>query len=1293
MSEGGKPKRFDILARFYDEKAWVFMHDPLAKAYFIHTPGKHHVREARQAFSNIWVEVNVNELLKKDDEDEQFKKDIRPIIKADILGSMLDRRWSGVFHSRVIEPFRQVRADDFRLVINIFDPDKKKHLSRPYNDQSFEEIHNEVVESLNNLLNIEEFLKAKTNICVEDSHQVTDVIRKIIRYHLLYFYAEPIWIAKGGEPLPADTRVPNHTIFDHLSAVASVYNLITRVGGSDGQGGGYLVRIDLGGIQQFISFSRKVRDLWASSYILSMMVWAAIKPLIFVFGPDIVLVPTMRLNPVYHHQLHIWIRDIYGDEFLKNRVNSLDERVWTDVFLTLYKGELTHVYESSEAPPYALIPAIITLALPPPSVLREGLELLLEISGCEDISCDDDSGGEPRGAGILSRSMVKVIREKLDELKESKGSAGPEFVENLISSLVEVVWKDVYEDVMNLCTGGSKNDGIVGLLKSYLAKLIMPNNPQVDVDLSSFRKEELTLIHDYIRSVKDAPPVIIRVGAAKLDKNLRKIVDMATNKGGDSRAHAVAQSILELMNDSISMRLENNHLVRDTPFAYKDLSNITEEIFSRRRKGDNIGLGVVVKRVDANNNKIEVEPNRGRGYDYCTMCSILPAIIHYHREVKHDSPYISRGEKLCPVCLFKRLIGVDAESLKKFVRIVFSLKGENPPRLEVLSTIDVANRYLGEEISKILKEYQQLTNTGSTSDIDVLLSKFTKCSNRDWICENVQQASGRPVSFEEIDMPLGIVTRGEEEFDEEMYKKVKNAWETLFRERLGIDFPNGITIYYGIFITDADRIGKIVSGELFRARPFKKRDPELYGYEDEVRFYIDYIRKSLNIGDAGARRFFNTLLCSVENVLLSLRPWDKENRNLGITYAKDCVIRRLIARGAIPKEKQEDESYMREIEKLVYSILIFFYRPVIRRDVNNGFKIGFIYRPRVVPSPSYLVSISRSLMTSLLRDVYNVEKSKGIVIYAGGDDLLALLPLVKLDFKKIENDDNHNNSKEKMMVCMKENFLETMENVRSFYSLGDEEGFAIVKSSRDNGVGVEYPVPMLYGLGRSQVLLMAHYREPMSKAIQLAHELLDKVAKDESRWRLECSEGAIYERDGLVITSYSGGVIRAPTSPVLPCMLISGCSYEPIHKYLRSLYNYIYGDKIISKEVAEEGECKRNLLSHSFLRDYLQDMDLMGLSGKLNPEIPRKTIVRIIGRNLRIRGMEEANGALNLAQEIYREIFNILRCIYHSDRLLEELMLEQMMITGEYVEYEFTASEMAVSMLLKMSVATRGVGQ
>ena len=332
-------------------------------------------------------------------------------------------------------------------------------------------------------------------------------------------------------------------------------------------------------------------------------------------------------------------------------------------------------------------------------------------------------------------------------------------------------------------------------------------------------------------------------------------------------------------------------------------------------------------------------------------------------------------------------------------------------------------------------------------------------------------------------------------------------------------------------------------------------------------------------------------------------------------------------------------------------------------------------------------------MISLLRDVHNVEKAKGIVIYAGGDDLLALLPLVKLDFKEIKNDDNRNNSERKMMVCMKENFLETMENVRSFYSLGDEEGFAIVKSSGGGGAEVEYPVPMLYGLGRSQVLLMAHYREPMSKAIQLAHELLDKVAKDESRWRLECSEGAIYERDGLVITSYSGGVIRAPTSPVLPCMLISGCSYEPIHKYLRSLYNYIYGDKIISKEVAEEGECKRNLLSHSFLRDYLQDMDLMGLSGKLNPEIPRKTIVRIIGRNLRIRGMEEADGALNLAQEIYREIFDILRCIYHSDRLLEELMLGQMMITGEYVEYEFTASEMAVSMLLKMSVATRGVGQ
>jgi len=724
----------------------------------------------------------------------------------------------------------------------------------------------------------------------------------------------------------------------------------------------------------------------------------------------------------------------------------------------------------------------------------------------------------------------------------------------------------------------------------------------------------------------------------------------------------VAQSILELMNDEIRVRLEEKHVLRETPYGYEELTELTESIFGRRRMGEHIGLGIVIKDVAENDGRVVVEPNRGRGYDYCTMCSILPAIIHYHREVKHETPYLSRGEKLCPVCLFKRLVGVDGESLNKFVNIVFSTKGVAKPYLEVLSTVDVANRYLGEKIAEKLDS----KSTPIKKDCKGLKGLLKKCKNRDWIC---RRDSGLIASFEDEYMPLGLITAEMSGKIAKEYRRLRCEWDKLFR-CLGMDLPGGLYIYFGIFISDADRMGNIVSGELYRARVYKPRDPELYGYEDEISFYIDYIKNSLNIGDKNTHKLFISVLDAVKEVLLDLMPWEERDAKIGIRMASNEVLKKLVAQGVIGQKELNDHNYRNQLERLVYSILLFFYRPVlISRDGQT--RIGFIYRPRVVPSPSYLVSISRSLMFSLLRDLQVVRRYKGIVIYAGGDDLLALLPLARLIF----NDHGK-------LECVGENFLGAMMSIRKFYSNGDEDGFATIYVSSDG----KYLIPMLYGLGRSQTLLMSHYREPMARAIQLAHELLDRVAKDGSRWRLENREGALYIRDGLVITSYSGGTPQSETVPVLPCMLVRDGGYEPIHKYLAMLYKYVYGGA-----TSIEGGCAANILSRSFLRDYVREMVLIGVARELDGEFRENVIIYLLGRNIIKR---DGNGqqVSMLAETIHKEILDTLSKIYHSDPTLEDLIQEWVMVTGETVEYEVTAGDMAIAMMLRMGVITRGVG-
>jgi CRISPR-associated protein Cmr2 len=63
--------------------------------------------------------------------------------------------------------------------------------------------------------------------------------------------------------LPAETRLPDHTIWHHLDITAGIKAAL-----SGGQGVAFL-SFFLGPVQPFIAAARSIRDLWSGSYFLS----------------------------------------------------------------------------------------------------------------------------------------------------------------------------------------------------------------------------------------------------------------------------------------------------------------------------------------------------------------------------------------------------------------------------------------------------------------------------------------------------------------------------------------------------------------------------------------------------------------------------------------------------------------------------------------------------------------------------------------------------------------------------------------------------------------------------------------------------------------------------------------------------------------------------------------------------------------------------------------------------------------------------------------------------------------
>ncbi|MGC8761307.1 MAG: type III-B CRISPR-associated protein Cas10/Cmr2, partial [Bryobacteraceae bacterium] len=104
--------------------------------------------------------------------------------------------------------------------------------------------------------------------------------------------------------LPADTRVPDHTIWDHLDLVSAFAGAFA----ADPNHAAALLAVSIGPVQSFIAAARKTEDLWAGSHLLSRLAWETMKPLCEALGPDAILFPRLRGIPL----VDLWLKNECG---------------------------------------------------------------------------------------------------------------------------------------------------------------------------------------------------------------------------------------------------------------------------------------------------------------------------------------------------------------------------------------------------------------------------------------------------------------------------------------------------------------------------------------------------------------------------------------------------------------------------------------------------------------------------------------------------------------------------------------------------------------------------------------------------------------------------------------------------------------------------------------------------------------------------------------------------------------------------------------------------------------------
>ncbi len=255
---------------YWDHKFWSYMHDPFDKAFDI----KGHVKRAKELCEIFGLEPP----------NENFWK------KADSIASGFERGQIVSYHK---EESKSGAIDFLKNPIITHPTGEKAHLSikLPQNitpDNTWSELKKFIQKDIG----MKPGEGGYSENFIGDNERFS-IARFLYAHLILRFRLAQENIGDIGalwHRLPADTRFPDHSIWQHNALVSAIQSCF-ELGENENDLG--LMVFSITPVQGFIAKARKLRDYWTGSILLSWLSFEGIKWIIENLGPDHIIYPSL----------------------------------------------------------------------------------------------------------------------------------------------------------------------------------------------------------------------------------------------------------------------------------------------------------------------------------------------------------------------------------------------------------------------------------------------------------------------------------------------------------------------------------------------------------------------------------------------------------------------------------------------------------------------------------------------------------------------------------------------------------------------------------------------------------------------------------------------------------------------------------------------------------------------------------------------------------------------------------------------------------------------------------------